>query len=604
MIAKNEYNEIGQLVTKKLHNEITPLQTLNYTYNIRGWLKKINDPASLGSDVFGEELLYNEGLSVLGGTAQYNGNISGMKWRTTGTTSSTTYDSYSQGYGFTYDGLNRLLNANYGYSTTSTLARNTNYDAAVTGYDFNGNITGMKQNGYTGTAYGTIDNLAYTYTGNQLTNVKENATLTSGLDFTESSTSTTATEYTYDANGNMIKDLNKNAQVTYNVLNLPTQVTMLSSSKTINYIYSAAGEKLRETADGTTRYYFGNMVYKGTTLDYIITPEGIANNANGTIVYNYNLKDHLGNVRAVVQPKTDGTALLVQEKDYYPFGLAFKQSIAVSNSENRYLYNGKEMQDDLGLNWYDYGARFYDPQIGRWHSEDPLAEKDYGWTPYRYGYNNPIRYWDVGGKFEMDRNQAQQYKRLAIFLQNSMSSIASNRKIVDGLMKYGQLSEDKIRTDLQWGQGPKIVITDINAKFGHKSYGLFSSQTANILYINEREVKRFEETGKISDGLLLFLVNTILHEYTHYGDNMAKKSFEGETGEEFEKNVFGGIINAEFCDFFLQVLKDEAQKEDAKAQENKEENPKKASAFTDMISNFSNLEEGKYTWDGSNWVKQ
>jgi RHS repeat-associated protein len=172
---------------------------------------------------------------------------------------------------------------------------------------------------------------------------------------------------------------------------------MLSSSKTINYIYSAAGEKLRETADGTTRYYFGNMVYKGTTLDYIITPEGMAIPTSSGLLYLYNIKDHLGNVRAVVQPKTDGTALLVQEKDYYPFGLAFKQSIAVSNSENRYLYNGKEMQDDLGLNWYDYGARFYDPQIGRWHSIDPKAEKYPNISPYGYCANNPIIFIDPDG---------------------------------------------------------------------------------------------------------------------------------------------------------------------------------------------------------------
>jgi RHS repeat-associated protein len=396
MIAKNDYNEIGQLTTKYLHNETSPLQTINYKYNIRGWLKKINDPSSLGSDVFGEELLYNEGLSVLGGTAQYNGNISGIKWHTAGTTTNSTFDSYYQGYGFTYDGLNRLKLANYGYATTSAITRNTNYDVSNLVYDRNGNILSMKQNGYTGSAFATIDNLSYTYQGNQLYNIKESATSSSGIDFTEGVA--TSTKYSFDANGNLEQDLNKNIQVSYYYLNLPSVVTMTATGKTISYFYDATGEKLREVTDSTTRYYFGNNVYKGSTLDYIITTEGIADNVNGSIVYNYNIKDHLGNVRAVIQ--ANGTSpVLIQTKDYYPFGLAFRQSNAIAGT-NRYLYNGKEWQDDKGLKWYDYGARFYDPQIGRWHSPDALAENALELSPYHYCHNNSINFIDPYGLWE------------------------------------------------------------------------------------------------------------------------------------------------------------------------------------------------------------
>src|SRR5690606_21549263 len=63
---------------------------------------------------------------------------------------------------------------------------------------------------------------------------------------------------------------------------------------------------------------------------------------------------------------------------------------------------GKEYQDELNLNFYDYGARNYDPAIGRWMNVDPLAEQAPDWTPYRYGFNNPIRYTDPTGMFECD----------------------------------------------------------------------------------------------------------------------------------------------------------------------------------------------------------
>jgi RHS repeat-associated protein len=107
--------------------------------------------------------------------------------------------------------------------------------------------------------------------------------------------------------------------------------------------------------------------------------------------YQYYLKDHLGNTRLVVNTVgTGGT--VVQQTDYYPFGM----DIACYNGglDNKYRYNGKEIQEDVinskALSWYDYGARFYDPVIGRWHSVDPLAEKYESWSVYQYVRNNPI----------------------------------------------------------------------------------------------------------------------------------------------------------------------------------------------------------------------
>ena len=113
--------------------------------------------------------------------------------------------------------------------------------------------------------------------------------------------------------------------------------------------------------------------------------------------YEYHIKDHLGNTRIVVSQ--NGVEL--QQSAYYPFGMSFMQTN--SGSDNKYLYNGKELQDDLlgntQLDWYDYGARMYDPQIGRWHCPDPLNQF---YSPYVYAANNPVVLIDPSGMFAFD----------------------------------------------------------------------------------------------------------------------------------------------------------------------------------------------------------
>jgi RHS repeat-associated protein len=155
-------------------------------------------------------------------------------------------------------------------------------------------------------------------------------------------------------------------------------------------------------------YYFGPFVHEGlqggtSSLKYIITPEGrILNTGTDSSPiwkWEYNLKDHLGNVRVVLTPSTTaGYATVLQEDNYFPFGMKMSQLSTSITTTNDYLYNGKQLQTSFGLNWYDYGARFYDPALERFTSVDPMAEKYSFQSPYCYAANNPIMYVDVNGQ--------------------------------------------------------------------------------------------------------------------------------------------------------------------------------------------------------------
>jgi RHS repeat-associated protein len=111
------------------------------------------------------------------------------------------------------------------------------------------------------------------------------------------------------------------------------------------------------------------------------------------------MKDHLGNTRATYAAATTGLAQVAEYQHYYPFGMQIEGLCYTSGIDlpNKYLYNGKELQTEYNLQWCDYGARFYDPVLGRWHTVDPLAEKYRRWSPYNYAMDNPLRIIDPDG---------------------------------------------------------------------------------------------------------------------------------------------------------------------------------------------------------------
>ena len=201
-----------------------------------------------------------------------------------------------------------------------------------------------------------------------------------------------AGEYAYDANGNLTKDLNKGiTDIQYNVLNLPSTVSF-SDGSTITYTYGADGTKLRTVhkigSTTTTTDYCGNVIYENGTQKLLLTEEGYIN-LTGTQQYHYYLKDHQGNNRVVINQS--GT--VEETNHYYPFGGVF----GTTGNTQPYKYNGKEFDTKKGLNWYDYGARHYDAALGRFTTNDPLAEKYYSMSPYTYCADNPVKFIDPNG---------------------------------------------------------------------------------------------------------------------------------------------------------------------------------------------------------------
>ncbi len=371
LISQTSYNEIGQLKYKKLHSKdsVNFLQTITYGYNERGWLLTSSAP------LFAMQLYYNTGTNK-----QYNGNIAYQYWGLPG--------NLNNNYTYTYDKLNRLI---------SGVTALDNYKETGVTYDLMGNITALNRY-QAGTQ---IDQLTYTYASggnatNQLQSISDANSSNSGL-------VSGTTNCTYDGNGNLLSSSNtvnttQNKSFTYNVLNLPIVATVALGTAT--YTYDATGNKLRKVdvlSGVTTGTDYISGIQYGTTggvtsLSFIQTEEGKAV-VNGTgYDYTYYLGDNLGNTRVTFGTKT-GTAVRYQQDDYYPFGLEINRSVL--SPKNEYLYNKKELQEELGQ--YDYGARFYDPVIARWNTIDPLAEKDRRMSPYNYVANNPIRNIDPDG---------------------------------------------------------------------------------------------------------------------------------------------------------------------------------------------------------------
>jgi RHS repeat-associated protein len=442
-VATYEYNELGQLIDKKLGvNGAAFLQSVDYRYNILGQLLSINNSKLIAdntdpnantnddtNDVFGEELSYNVSNAQIGSTGTWSGQLTAVKWMSL---NGSNVKSNERSYKYTYDNLGRFTQALYAERlstatpTTSFTLNPGGFDEKSITYDENGNIQSLQRNSSTvGGSGGTlIDNLTYAYdtnNANKLLKVTDASSASAGFRNYTGSTG----NYTYNKWGNLESDPSKGiTAIAYNVLNRVDKVTLTYPSATgryIDYTYDASGKLLRKrqydnsVLQKTTDYIDG-FVYTtagaGTAqLDYFGMPEGRVRNTGGatiTLIQEFIITDHQGNARVSFEDNGSGVALVKQENSYYAFGMSMTSTMALPTAPNKNLYNGgSEWQNDYSdqPDWQQTFYRNYDQTIGRFLAVDPMAEATDDMSVYQYAGNNPVMNNDPLG----DKHISSQY---------------------------------------------------------------------------------------------------------------------------------------------------------------------------------------------------
>lgn len=430
LIVKQEYDELGQLKTKELGRKKdalgnyteTPLETLDHAYNIRGWLKGINKSYANGITTdrwFGMELFYESGFD--NAYNQYNGNIGAMRWLSSGA------GDIKRNYAFGYDAANRLMKADFTQDNNTTdpvnfsMVMGDGSDPALA-YDANGNILKMKQWGLKLSGSVEIDELKYTYQKNGLSNklknvidlkndentilgdfrtaaghpqiANKNTYVSTGVGDLQ-----TIIDYTYDVNGNLTEDRNKNiADITYNHLNLPWEIQVNDdagqSKGKIVYLYDASGNKLQKktieygpdhvsVARTITTDYVSGRVYETKAivaepsgnytdkLQFLPQEEGRIRAIYGNAAepsqrtgfeYDYMVKDHLGNVRLVLteERKMDVYPAATLEGDIHTAG----SPNAVNVEQDFYTIDAAKIKDQpssLTTSYTNENAAFANP---------------------------------------------------------------------------------------------------------------------------------------------------------------------------------------------------------------------------------------------------
>ena len=502
------------------------------------------------------------------------------------------------------------------------MTRNGNYDIAPTSIE--------------------IDKLNYTYDSyNQNRLIKVTDLTNSPLGFSDGANY--PIEYDYDGHGNMIRDDNKGiTSILYNHLNLPTQITFSgTTTRKIQYLYDAVGTKQKKIVTNGTLItsidYLSGFQYQNNVLEFFPHAEGYVKCTERYFNYVFNYTDHLGNVRLSYAKDPNGFATRVlEENHYYPFGLKhtnydnstqrFMRGIGdgddipifiatdiFGSSAFKFKYNGKEWQDELGLNMYDYGARVYMPDIGRWGATDNKAEFYFANSPYVYALNTPTNAIDPDGN-------------LVIFI-NGLGGGGANYWRNYDTSKDNWLSQpNKISFDLQVSKH----LNDQNRRYydgspGTLSHDLFSSNRYTDGYAKGKEeaASIIGSLARDPQGNIIETIKIITHSMGGvYGKGFVKalkeyikKSKDPQVRKalitlvaDFDPFQAGSKLGIADSNIYTQQFINEGWSDFLNAGwlANQEEegadevvyNERKTSHFIEaFITNVSDIKEGTYEWD-------
>lgn len=393
VVSSPSYDVFGNVIAD---NRPGTAADMTYAYDqLHGWLSSVSSPCG-----FSEQLLRETATNAL-----FSGNIGSMLWRNSAVGEQHRYD-------YTYDSLGRLTDAHYSSSVNGTDGR---YDESAA-YNANGSVTwllrgGMKNDG----SFGAIDSLVVTYDGNRLLKVTDHAealNYNGALDFHDGEN--TNCEYAYDSDGALTRDGNRGvSSITYDYDHHPYYIRMSDGKSYTRNDYTPGGCKLLSThiayipkGNGsysrkmTKNMYVDGLVLRGgKPLLWRFDGGYVELNDNGTPTgWNYYVTDHLGSTRMVVSSNDS----IKETINYYPFGSEMRMqppALLTEDTRHPFRFTGKELEKINSLNWYDFGARWYDVAgVPMWTSIDPLCEKYYSVSPYVYCHNNPVMLIDPDGR--------------------------------------------------------------------------------------------------------------------------------------------------------------------------------------------------------------
>ncbi len=407
LLCRRGYDSLGRISEKSAGDGAREALVNEYAYDIR------SRAVAVSSGRYSQRLDFTPG-----------GNVSRMDWCADATCEP--WHSYRLGY----DALSRVVSAEYSDDDGRRGIYDTTYD-----YDLNGNVTtlsrrGVVSSGISGEKYGLIDCLAYSYEGNRVVSITDGGQEVysyGAFHFVDGADE--AEEYTYDSNGNITSDLNRDiSDISYDVNNRPHRIRFSDGGET-RYIYGLDGVKRRAehvipgippvvsigaavsgaTVTSTTDYS-GAFVYEDGLLERIHLDCGYLSyrDFSGRRLtepeYHFYQRDHLGNNR--VDLCSDGS--VSQITHYYPFGLPM--SMGYSPESQRWKFGNKELDRINGLDLYDFEARAYDPATIRFYRPDDLAHNYHPISPYVYCLNNPLFNIDpTGQKIEFAEGSSDEF---------------------------------------------------------------------------------------------------------------------------------------------------------------------------------------------------